>query len=280
MLHYGSVLFSFKEDLSLENNSLSALELRRKSILGQEFETNNSGRCFIFEYKNSEDVLVMFEEYPSIVKCSLYNLKKGKVKNPYRPNFNGKGYMGVGSYSFSNRKHYQLWTNMLIRAYDANFKRKCPSYRDVEVCEEWLNFQNFAKWCDDQKFFNAKDESGKSYHLDKDILVKGSKVYSPKTCCFVPNALNQLVVTKRNNRGSFPIGVTYNKTLKLFISNVGIGADKLYKHLGYFKTPEKAFLAYKQAKESFIKEMAEVWKVNIDSRTYQALMSWKIEVND
>ena len=56
-----------------------------------------------------------------------------------------------------------------------------------------------------------KDDNGRLYHLDKDILVKGNKVYSPETCCFVPQEINSLLVTSVRSRGDQPIGVSYNK---------------------------------------------------------------------
>lgn len=52
------------------------------------------------------------------------------------------------------------------------------------------------------------------------------------------------------------------------------------KHLGSFPTQESAFEAYKQAKESYVKEVAEKWKGKIDDKAYQALLQWKIEITD
>lgn len=280
MLHKRGILFLIQGGNILGDSSVSALEKRRKGLLGKEFSTNNNGDCFIFDYTNSEHVLIMFKEHPCVVKCTMHNLTKGKVKNPFKPVFNGRGYMGVGKYSFSNRKHYQLWTNMLIRAYDENFLKRYPTYKDVEVCNEWLNFQNFAAWCDMQEFFNTKDDKGRSYHLDKDILVRGNKVYSPETCCFVPNNINSLINLGKSRRGAYPIGVAYHKALKLYTSSVGAGFKDSYKHLGYFNCPEKAFSAYKTAKELIIKEVAEYWKMKISDKTYKALMAWEIGVDD
>ena len=51
-------------------------------------------------------------------------------------------------------------------------------------------------------------------------------------------------------------------------------------HLGYFKTEIEAFNTYKQAKESFIKEQANEWKGKIDSRAYEALMNYTVEITD
>ena len=52
------------------------------------------------------------------------------------------------------------------------------------------------------------------------------------------------------------------------------------KHLGYFKTEIEAFNAYKQAKESFVKEQANKWKDQIDERAYNALMNYTVEITD
>ena len=46
------------------------------------------------------------------------------------------------------------------------------NYLDVTVCEEWHNFQNFAKWF----YENYYEISGEKMRLDKDILIKGNKM--------------------------------------------------------------------------------------------------------
>ena len=38
--------------------------------------------------------------------------------------------------------------------------------------------------------------------------------------------------------------------------------------------------AYKQAKESFIKEQANNWKSQIDDRAYNALMNYTVDIDD
>ena len=50
--------------------------------------------------------------------------------------------------------------------------------------------------------------------------------------------------------------------------------------MGFFKTELEAFEAYKQAKESFIKEQAEKWKSQIDERAYNALMNYEVDIDD
>ena len=48
----------------------------------------------------------------------------------------------------------------------------------------------------------------------------------------------------------------------------------------FILTQIEAFYAYKEAKETYIKEVANKWKDNIDSRVYDALMNYQVEIND
>lgn len=50
--------------------------------------------------------------------------------------------------------------------------------------------------------------------------------------------------------------------------------------LGNYATAEEAFYAYKEAKESYIKEVANKWKDQIDPKVYNALMNWEVEITD
>ena len=251
---------------------------KAESLIGLEFETNSCGKCFIIDYKGIYDVTVMFYEPMSIVKCMFQSLKLGKVKNPFLPSVYGKGYIGVGAYSTSNTKTYKMWIRMLERCYDEKYHNKYPTYKDVEVCDEWLNFQNFAEWCESKHHFHLKDVNGRSYQLDKDILIKGNKLYSPDTCCFIPSEINLLTLSNGKCRGKCPIGVYFNKPRKKYVAN--LNCYKSQKHLGVFRTPEEAFEAYKEAKESYVKIVAEKWKGGISTRAYEALMKWEVNIDD
>lgn len=257
---------------------LSLVEQRREELLGKEFETKNFGKCFITDYKGNRDVTVMFYEPKAIVKCQLGALNDGLVKNPYYPSFYGVGYMGVGKYSGKDKEAYGRWTSILGRAYCEKYKKRFPAYRDVTVCKEWHNFQNFAEWYYSQKFSTTKVVGGRNYHLDKDLLQKGSKVYSPETCCFIPSEINNLITTNKSRRGKYPIGVCYHKTAKVFVA--AINREKGTKNLGRFTNPTEAFNVYKKAKEAYIKEVAEIWKDRIDERVYQALLKYEVHIDD
>ena len=113
--------------------------------------------------------------------------------------------------------------------------------------------------------------------LDKDILVKGNKVYSPETCCFVPNEINILFTKGNSCRGALPIGVRKRKNGK-YLTQITKNSKNI--HIGIFNTPEEAFQAYKVAKEDYIKKMADKWRDKISNRAYQALYNYQVEITD
>ena len=109
--------------------------------------------------------------------------------------------------------------------------------------------------------------------------MKGNKIYSPETCAFVPTEINTLLISCKTTRGKYPIGVTLNKGGgKKFIAQ--ITKNKKHFHLGYYGTPEEAFEAYKEAKEEYIKEVANKWRSQITEEVYNALINYKVEIDD
>jgi len=185
---------------------------------------------------------------------------------------NGVGSFGIGIYKseVNNEatKEYDTWSKMLQRCYNEKYREKYPTYKDCTVIKKWLNFQIFAKWFEENYV--------EGWQLDKDILLKGNKIYSPETCCFVPSEVNNLLLKSGKIRGEYPIGVS--KRNKNFISQLKCGGKKV--HLGMFSTPEEAFQAYKKAKEFYIKQIAEKYKIQITRECYEALINYKIEITD
>lgn len=167
--------------------------------------------------------------------------------------------------------YYMAWRSMLERALGDKYKKKYPTYKDCSVCEEWLTLSNFKKWFEDPK--NGYRDG---FHLDKDILIKGNKVYSPDTCCFVPHEINTMF--SRKSSGDLPVGV--NRCGGLFTATVCINYRK--HHLGCYPTAEEAFNAYKDAKERHIKSIAEKYfqEGKITKKVYDALMKYEVEITD
>ena len=171
-------------------------------------------------------------------------------------------------------KEYNLWGNMLKRCYSDRFHLLNPTYIGCTVSNNFLHYEYFYEWCQKQIGFNNDD-----WQLDKDLLIKGNKVYSESTCVFLPKGLNNLLVKSDGSRGELPIGVCYHKRDKVFMSRVSLN-NGYQKHLGSFNSEIEAFNAYKIAKESFIKEQAEKYKSQIDPRAYNALMNYTVGIAD
>ena len=171
----------------------------------------------------------------------------------------------------SHTNAYVHWRNMLVRCFDKEYMVCRPTYSDCTVCQEWLLFSNFKKWFDQFNYEN--------YHLDKDILVKGNKHYSPDTCCLVPQEINTLLTRRQGSRGKQPIGVCYIKRSGKYSATIHKMRNV---HLGFFDTPEEAFHAYKSAKEQYVKELATKYfqEGKITHRVYQALMEYQVEITD
>jgi hypothetical protein len=170
-------------------------------------------------------------------------------------------------------KLYTTWFNMMQRCYDEKELIKYPTYKDCFVIDDWLCFKNFYTWA----IQNYNPYTMQKWHLDKDLLIKGNKIYSPETCCFVPQDVNSLLTKTDAKRGDLPIGVkkSYKNRFQAVLSK---GKKDVY--IGYFNTIEEAFQAYKKAKEEYIKEVADKWKDQIDPRVYQALQDYKVEITD
>lgn len=190
----------------------------------------------------------------------------------------GVGYLGVGYYKPTiNGKTtiaYNAWRNMIHRCYDKEYQNIKTTYKECILCEEWLNFQNFAKWCD-KNYYMIDNEI---MNLDKDILCKGNKIYSPETCIFVPQRINKLFIKSNKRRGELPIGVCHTNPKNKFKSYCSTQNKFIY--LGNYITPELAFDAYKKCKENVIKEVADEYKNKIPKILYDAMYKYEVEITD
>lgn len=165
---------------------------------------------------------------------------------------------------------YQVWTNMIKRCYNEKVIARREAYRGCTVCEEWLRLSNFLPW--------YRENCKPGYQIDKDILIKGNKLYSPETCLGVPRRINALFISARAARGKYPIGVSYR--YKKYVAQINYGSGSV--SLGRYNTIEEAFSVYKEAKEKYIKNVAQEYydKGEITKRAYDALMHYEIEITD
>lgn len=249
-----------------------------------EIKLNNQGcQMKIVEDNGSSDIVVEFEDnYKTKVRTQYCNFKSGSVKNPYYPSVYGVGMVGTKyprSINCKNIREYDIWNNILERSYSPKYKKRQPSYGEVTCCEEWLNYENFYEWLHSQPNFEKWREN-KRWAIDKDILNKGNKVYSPKNCCLIPQSVNCLFLKREAQRGNLPIGV--RKVGNMYEATCSNPFTKKNEKLGKYNSVEEAFDAYKQYKEGLIKQVAEIeYKVgNITMECYQAMISYVIEIDD
>lgn len=191
--------------------------------------------------------------------------KKCQFENQKRIIF-GKGYNDL--LEESHTQAYKIWKHMLNRCYNETFKFKYHTYKDCTSCNEWLLFSNFKKWFDEHYV--------DGWQLDKDILCKGNKIYSPNTCCFVPQKINGMLAKSDKRRGKYCIGVTRHGSGYRAMIRI----NNIHHNLGTFRTEQDAFYAYKQKKEEAIQELANEYKEMLNPRVYEALCNYKVEITD
>lgn len=259
--------------------------LEEKLREGQIGYSKNGDLMKIVEYHNYKTIVVEFQdEFKHRLDTQYVNFLSGSCKNPYHLSVYGYGYFGVGPHVSEKRvdgkrvfdKSYRIWKAMIGRI--GNRDGKHPGYIDCDVCEEWRNFQVFADWYYD-KYYMVGDEQ---MQLDKDILIPGNKIYSPETCCIVPERINELVskiYTDKENK--LPPGVRRrNDSLSEKYRSVIIyrssykGETKVLSKT--FDSIKDAYAFYKSNKERLIHEVAEEYKGRIPNNVYTALRRYQI----
>lgn len=264
---------AFKNGL-IRNPNYNNPMLKINSRINEESINKQGSKMKIIRYKNCRDIDIEFDNGYIVKNTSYKHFKNGSIRNPYFPDVFKIGYVGEGEYKFTingiNTREYIRWYSMMERCYGTKFQEKYPTYKDCTVCEEWCNFQNFSKWFNENYYEIDKE----IMCLDKDILVKGNKIYSPETCIFVPNRINCLFIKNDNNRGNYLLGVTYIQKTNKF------KATCYNNHLGYYNTEIEAFNVYKEFKEKLIKNIADEYKDKIPQKLYDAMYKWEVEITD
>lgn len=161
--------------------------------IGKVYQSNGYGEYTVVSAESAKDVSIVFSltKHKKSVRSDC--AASGQVKDPYFPKVYGVGYLGDGEHkAFVNRKStlcHKRWEGIIERCYNKNRFRKC--YVGVTVCKEWHNFQNFADW-----FHKNYPDDGGYYEVDKDLKVKGNKIYGPDTCIFATRLQNMSTTAK------------------------------------------------------------------------------------
>jgi hypothetical protein len=159
--------------------------------------------------------------------------------------------------------YYAKWADMIKRCYNQRELEKYPTYKGCIVCEEWRYFSNFIKWVNSQ----PNREWGQC-HLDKDLLIKGNKIYSPETCVFVSPSINSFMLTTKRKTNTL-IGVSLSKEGRYVATcRNQLCTEKNYCYLGTFGTELEAHKAWQAKKHEIACQLADLQG---DPRVAQAL---------
>ena len=233
---------------------------------GSIHKTNRCGLIEVVKYIDAHHVIVRFLEtnYETSVKACV--IRNGAIQDRLARNAFGVGYLGIGGFNLGNSSDAGWsWRSMLSRCYSNKYLEKKSTYRDCSVDNEWHNFQSFAKW-----HLDNHPNDGSKYHLDKDLLLVGNRIYSSNTCVFIPQWLNSFTSGANAIRGKHPIGVSFSKAHGKFEAYCNHDGKRV--HLGLHKTEEKAHQAWVSKKTEIASENKQRMD-KIDTRIYPNIIT-------
>lgn len=239
----------------------------RDRLLNNIFKTKYGETFKVLEYNGYNDVLIEYQDGTK-VKTSSIHVVNNNPPNPNRKVIFGVGYHGVGDIPISNggvkTDAYVKWHGMLYRVYSGNVltdRKASACYNGTSVCENWYNFQNFARW-----FYNEKDKysTDETLCLDKDLFGNGEKKYSEQTCCLLPYKLNIAIqlATKIH------FDVDRNKWC------ISCGNSKRRPARKRFSSEEEAWEEYFRMKDALVKDTASAYIDKIPSNVYATLVNF------
>ena len=235
----------------------------RKNVYDQEdvllpieqrtYQTKEGYTCIIIDGGNKRNYITV-QIGDCVLQAQTAHVKSGNVKNPLHKSINNVGYHGVGNYSSKEHKEvYKLWRTVLRRVYDSKYLERQPTYREVTVCKEWHNFQNFAEWLYTESNYRP------DWQLDKDLLSGTSKEYNKTTCIFIPRELNSFLANVKSSNTSGYTGVSWCKIRRKYRVIIHSVLEGRNKHLGVFDDILLADETYKKAR----KEQTCIWKTKM-----------------
>lgn len=136
------------------------------------------------------------------LEVQFARVARGGVKNRNHPSVCGVGYIGYGEHNAMDdgrrSEAYRAWSCMFTRCYSKKYQQRQPTYIGCTVHSDWHSFQVFAEW--------FKLNYVKGFELDKDIKVKGNRVYSAETCMFVSAKDNKVESSAKHYKFLSPRG--------------------------------------------------------------------------
>lgn len=233
--------------------------------LGKKFTVNCGWSGEVIDYKGNKELTVVWQD-----GSIEYGVKSGNLNTGYHRPKMYPGVVGVGIFDKRGGPYckdiYWKWSSMIKRSYCPHYHKDKPTYKDVEVCDEWKIYSNFSNWA--EKYGPIKD-----LELDKDFLGDG-KLYSPETCCFVPSYINGLDMHRINKS----TGVSYHERISKWEASV-IFTDESgkvdHRYLGVYSDKEDAHRAYIDGKREVVKEKLDRYRKEpfFDKRVEESILN-------
>ncbi len=205
--------------------------------VGSVYPTSLCGDIKVVSFSAWDNVVIRFLNTGTEINTRSDKVRSGSIKDPCKPIVYGVGFVGVGDHvggTGKGGKHsrvYKIWHNMFKRCYSGKY----PTYKGCSVHPDWHNFQNFAKWYEE----NYPNDGGQ-WDLDKDIKVDGNRVYGEDFCSFVTPFENKSKAMAKVSKLKDPTGeVVFIYNLRQFciknnltytsMNEVKLGRKKQYR---------------------------------------------------
>lgn len=185
----------------------------------KEFISRSGFKFLILEERTKGNAIIKFIESGYLNIASEQQIKSGDVSKYVL----GKAYIKCevsNLLELFGTRVWSIWINLIRRCYSG----KMPVWDNVQICPEWDNFINFAKW--------HNENSIDGFEMDKDLLSKSYKIYSPITCCFIPKIINVFIksdkiIVNSRQKGFYFTAPTFGKSKNVIYSNSEKEAEKL-----------------------------------------------------
>lgn len=226
-------------------------------------------------HKDGDEENNWYKNLIRVTTAEYRDLQSGKI--PYEDLEPKQEYIEYeNKASAAAHKHYGSIRSRCGDTTDKDYIGAC--YDDTTMCQEWLDDPKaFIKWY----FEHYYEVEGESMAVDKDLFGNGSNMYSPETCCILPQSLNSFIANcKRHYRGddrenALPMGV--NRTRDGYYGNITLSSTGKEIKLSEWDTPEEAFAEYKVIKQADIKLVAAQYKDKIPDYIYNKLLTIEVK---
>jgi len=196
-----------------------------KVLINEIYRSNSSGEFIVLCKLPGYRSIVQFLKTGFTKNVRTNKVLTGEISDPLRRSVYGIGFFGIGKHVSSRNgvelNKYTAWSNMLERCYSESFHKNRPKYSDCFVCDEWLNYQNFADWYEENYI--------EGMHVEKDILIDGNRCYSPGTCSFKSCQENNEKAFSKNYKVISPHGEVFKVyNMNKFCRENGLTSSAMY----------------------------------------------------